>query len=278
MSDKKTNKIGSRIARARMDAGYTQAKVAEKLGVSFQAVSLWENEKSIPDIYNLLELAKLLEVSVSSLVEDRGDYVFTTTKNIFEWDHMATFVKHTAKANKMVNTLKALPFAVKAHEGQTRKKSDIPYIYHPLNMACHAFAMNIKDDAIIAAILLHDVVEDTKYTLDDLPVDDETKLLVKLMTREKDGGESREENMEKYFDGLASNPKAALIKCIDRCNNITTMSWGLSRKKIYRTIKETEQYVFPLLQVIKDTSEYNDAAWLLKYQIESMLDIYKRLM
>lgn len=278
MSDKKTNKIGSRIAKARKDAGLTQADVADELNISYQAVSLWENEKAVPDIYNLLELAKLLEVSVSSLVEDRGEYIFTTRKNIFEWDHMATFVKHAAKANKMPNTQKALGLALKAHEGQTRKKSDIPYIYHPLNMACHALAMNIKDDAVIAAILLHDVVEDCGYTYDDLPVDDEVKNLVSLMTHKKGNGKNMDETMKPYFKALASNPKAALIKCIDRCNNITTMSWGLSRDRIYRTIMETEKYIFPLLQVIKDTPEYNDVAWLLKYQIESILDIYKRLM
>ena len=144
-------------------------------------------------------------------------------------------------------------------------------------MACHALAMNIKDDVIIAAILLHDVVEDCGYTSDDLPVDDEVKSLVKLMTHQKDEG-NRDKMMKAYFKGLASDPRAALIKCIDRCNNITTMSWGLSRDRIYRTIVETEKYIFPLLQVIKDTPEYNDAAWLLKYQIESTLDIYKRLM
>ena len=84
--------------------------------------------------------------------------------------------------------------------------------------------------------------------------------------------------MDVYFKGLASDPKAALIKCVDRCNNLTTMSWGLSRDRIYRMIKETEQYVLPLLKVVKAQPEYNNAAWLLQYQMESMLDIYKRLM
>ena len=68
------------------------------------------------------------------------------------------------------------------------------------------------------------------------------------------------------------------IKCIDRCNNLTTMSWGLSRDRIYRMISETEKYYPRLLKTIKSTVEYDDAAWLLQYQIESMLDIYKRLM
>jgi len=84
--------------------------------------------------------------------------------------------------------------------------------------------------------------------------------------------------MGKYYDAIIANPKAALIKCMDRCNNLTTMSWGLSRERIYRMIKETEEYYPRLLDAIKATPEYNSAAWLLRYQIESMLDIYKRLM
>ncbi|MCR5848055.1 MAG: hypothetical protein K6G75_08050 [Lachnospiraceae bacterium] len=69
-----------------------------------------------------------------------------------------------------------------------------------------------------------------------------------------------------------------MSKCLDRCNNLTTMSWGLSREKIYRMITETEEYYPKLLEAVKAVPEYNNAAWLLKYQIESMLDIYKRLM
>jgi GTP pyrophosphokinase len=56
------------------------------------------------------------------------------------------------------------------------------------------------------------------------------------------------------------------------------MAGGLSRDRIFRQIRETEEYYPDLIKVIKETMEYNDAAWLLKYQIESMLDIYKRLM
>lgn len=87
---------------------------------------------------------------------------------------------------------------------------------------------------------------------------------------------TRDTIIKKYFKDLSKNPKAALIKCIDRCNNLTIMSYGLSRDKIYRYIKETEEYILPLLKVIKN--DYNDASWLLSYQIQSMLDIYKRLL
>lgn len=71
---------------------------------------------------------------------------------------MKTYVKTTARNFKLPNTLIAIDYAVMVHEGQRRKKSDVPYIYHPLNMACHALSMGIIDDEIIAACLLHDVL------------------------------------------------------------------------------------------------------------------------
>lgn len=269
--------IYSRIAKARKTKGYTQQELADKLGVTFQAVSSWETGKFIPDTWNLIELAKILDVSVSWIVEDKGNYDFTTDKIFYDWKHMKTFVLSTAKALKLNNTLKALPYALEAHKGQHLKRADdIPYISHPLNMACHMLAMGIKDDAIIAATLLHDVIEDCNKTSDDLPVDDETKNLVLLMSHPKDY-ENRDKMLKEYYKGLSSNPKAALIKLVDRCNNLTKMSWGLSRDRIFRMIKETEIYVLPLLKVIKNT-EYDNAKWLLSYQIQTTLDIYKRLM
>ena len=191
---------------------------------------------------------------------------------------MRTFVKTSAKNYKLTDALKALDYAVNAHKGQKRKKSDTPYIYHPLNMACHALSMGIREDSVIAACLLHDVVEDCGKTVEELPVNEEARDIVRLLTREQTTDANRDKVMKAYYKAIEANPKAALIKCLDRCNNLTTMSWGRSRDKIYRMITETETYYPRLIKVIKDVPEYNDAAWLLKYQIESMLDIYKRLL
>ena len=104
------------------------------------------------------------------------------------------------------------------------------------------------------------------------------KRIVVLLTHKKTNDLDREVVMNSYYDNIAADWKAALVKCIDRCNNLTTISWGLSRERIYRMITETEKYYPKLLKAIKSTAEYNDATWLLRYQIESMLDIYKRLM
>lgn len=269
--------IGTNIKALREERKYTQEQVAEALGITFQAVSSWERDEYKPDTERLIRLAELFDVSVSSIAEEKRK-TFKTKEAIYDWEKMKTYVKTTARNFKLRNTLKAVDFAVEAHEGQRRKKSVVPYIYHPLNIACHALSMNIIEDDVIAACLLHDVVEDCGIKLGELPVDDGTKELVRLLTRADTDNENRDRILKSYYKAIDNNPKAALIKCLDRCNNLTTMSWGLSRDKIYRVIRETEEYYPALIKSMKSTPEYGNAAWLLKYQIESMLDIYKRLM
>ena len=267
--------IGNRIKLTRINNKLTQEQVADSLNISYQAVSSWERDLSVPDVYNLIDLAKLFDVSVSYLIEEKPD--FNTNKIFYDYNHMKTYIQTYDKNNKLSNTLKALPYAVKAHEGQCLKKSDIPYISHPLNMVCHLLAMNIDDDAIIAATLLHDVIEDCNKTIDDLPVDDEIKEIVLLLSHEKVNDSNRSKMLKEYYDNISKNPKASLIKLVDRCNNLTKMSWGLSRERMYRMIKETDIYILSLLDVIKNT-EYDNAKWLLSYQINTTLDIYKRLL
>ncbi len=189
-------------------------------------------------------------------------------------EKMEEQVRQTAEENGLVNTLKALDYACEAHNGQTRKNSDIPYVNHPLNVACHAIALDVIDDDVIAACLLHDVIEDCGKKPEDLPVNDDIRKIVVLLTREHADADHRDEVMERYYAGVATDPRAALIKCIDRCHNITTMAKGLGPDKIRRYIVETKKYYPALLDVVESVSEYNNAAWLLRYQIKSMLSIY----
>lgn len=269
--------MGENIRRIREERNITQEQVADALDVSFQAVSSWERDEYKPDTEKLIRLAEVLDVSVSAIAEEKRPF-FKTKEAIYNWEHMKTYVKTTAKALHLSDTLKAVDYAVEAHKDQTRKHSDVPYIYHPLNLACHALSMGIREDEIIAACLLHDVIEDCGRKLEELPVGDEARELVRLMTRVKNSAQTREENLTAYYKEIETSPKACLIKCMDRCNNLISMSWGLSRKGIYRMITETEKYYPPLIKVIKEIPEYNDASWLLKYHMESMLDIYKRLL
>ena len=61
-------KIGQFIATCRKDAGLTQSELAEQLNITNRAVSKWENGKSLPDASNMLEICKILNISVNELL------------------------------------------------------------------------------------------------------------------------------------------------------------------------------------------------------------------
>lgn len=102
--------IGTNLRHLREELGLTQEQVADKMDVTFQAVSSWERDEYKPDIDKLIRLAELYDVSVSALVEEKTA-VLTPKDTIYNWEHMKTFVKTTAKANGLTDTLKALDFA-----------------------------------------------------------------------------------------------------------------------------------------------------------------------
>ncbi len=198
---------------------------------------------------------------------------------LFSEDKMYSFVKEAAEAKGMSLTRRALAMMKKYHEGQYRKGKDrIPYINHPLSMACHAFALGISEDAVIAAILLHDVVEDCGVPAEALDTSQEVKEAVSLLTFSQHEGQSREEAKNIYFKRLSENRLAVFVKLLDRCNNISTMVTGFSKAKMISYIRETESMVFPLLEQVSDDPEYSSAAFLLKYQMKSVIETIKRLL
>ena len=190
----------------------------------------------------------------------------------FSLDEMKQYILSFAQDNNCVNTFKALAFAEKAHKGQKRLNGDIPYIYHPVNLACHCLMMDIGTDEILSAALLHDVVEDCGVKLEELPVNEETKIIVRLLTKE-DGYVNDE-----YYHEISLNTEASLLKCLDRVNNLTTMSSAFNRDFQLYYIHETEKYILPLLETVRKKQEYEKAAWLLEYQLKAMCDIYGHLL
>ena len=125
----------------------------------------------------------------------------TVKHSAFQPEKMYTYLRGYASALGMKNTLKALAFAREKHSGQFRKSGE-PYIVHPLTMACNAVSMGIKEDAVIATILLHDVCEDCGVGLAELPVSDVVKHAVDLMTFRVLEGETKEIAKNRYYNML----------------------------------------------------------------------------
>lgn len=190
----------------------------------------------------------------------------------FNSEKMYTFLKGFAHGANMNETLRALAYAREKHTGQMRKSGE-PYIVHPLTMACNAVSMGIRDDVLVATILLHDVCEDCGVDADELPVSEAVRQNVDLLTFQIMETESKEEAKKRYFRHLLDSREATLTKLIDRCHNVSTMAGTFSVEKLRAYIDETREYVLPLLKAAKSTfTDDSDMLFSLKYHIVSVVD------
>lgn len=174
-------------------------------------------------------------------------------------------------------TLLALSYAKQKHAGQVRKGKDgVPYIYHPLLVACHTLALGFKDDTILAAALLHDVCEDCGVIPKDLPFREEIRKVVALLTKTKDNYGKTDEEKKRYYSAIANHPVAVIIKLLDRCNNISCMSSGFSHSKMASYIEETEKWFLPLFDSAKNKfPTYADSLFLIEYHMMSVIESIK---
>ncbi len=191
---------------------------------------------------------------------------------MFSAEKMYTYIRGYATGANMRETLKALTFARKEHEGQLRKSGE-PYIVHPLTMACNALSLGIRDDEVIATILLHDVCEDCDVSIQELPVNDHVRHSVELMTFRVMTGETKEIAKNRYYNLILHDRAATLTKLVDRCHNVSSMAGTFSREKLKSYIDETRQYVLPLLRSAKTAyPEDSDILFVLKYHMTSVVD------
>lgn len=190
----------------------------------------------------------------------------------FHPEKMYTYLRGFASGAGMKETLKALSFAREKHCGQFRKSGE-PYIVHPLMMACNAVSMGIKEDTVVATILLHDVCEDCGVSVAELPVSDTVRHAVDLMTFRVMEGETKEIAKNRYYNMLLQSREASMTKLIDRCHNVSSMAGTFSVEKLKSYIEETRQYVLPLLRKVKNQyPEDSDILFVLKYHIISVVD------
>lgn len=165
---------------------------------------------------------------------------------------------------------KAFDTAQKLHDGQLRKSGE-PYFIHPVNVAYILAEMGM-DDATIVGGLLHDVVEDTDYTREQLVSDfnEEIALLVdgvtKLGTIKFESKEEiQAENFRKMFLAMSKDIRVLIIKLADRLHNMRTMGF-MKPEKIVEKCNETLDIYAPLasrLGIFKVKFELEDLA--LKY-------------
>jgi GTP pyrophosphokinase len=143
---------------------------------------------------------------------------------------------------------RAFDVASRWHAGQFRKSGD-PYITHPLAVAWILAGLGMDTTTLVAG-LLHDTIEDTDYTLDQMRVDfgEEVALLVDGVTKldaVKLGDAAKAETVRKMVVAMARDPRVLVIKLADRLHNMRTLTF-LPRPKQEQKAKEVLEILAPL--------------------------------
>ena len=230
-----------------------------------------------------LQEAKELNIGqeiVSSASKDNMPVpdAFTPKEQLF--DRLIEIIRQYHPSTDISLIEKAYHVADEKHNGQLRKSGE-PYISHPLCVAIILAELELDKESIIAGIL-HDIIEDTDYTYDDVArefgaeiadlVDGVTKLT--QLNYSKDKVELQAENLRKMFLAMAKDIRVILIKLADRLHNMRTMEYQTPAKQIEKS-RETMDIYAPLAQrlgISKVKIELDDLSLM---YLEP--DVYKKL-
>jgi GTP pyrophosphokinase len=184
------------------------------------------------------------------------------------------FIKGYAMAKNLRQTLIALAYARRLHDGQYRKDGK-PYIIHPLKVCTTLINYGMDDDIVLAASLLHDVIEDCSEKLPmggkELVIEhglsQEVLDIIKVLTKQS-GLDQYELSI--YFKGVRDNPRALLVKLSDRLHNSSTL-YTFSLEKMRKYVNETNEFILPMASYGKlYYPQYANAFSILKAGIHSL--------
>ena len=186
---------------------------------------------------------------------------------------------------------KAYKFAEKAH-GDQRRVSGIPYILHPVSVACIVAELGMDTDSVCGA-LLHDTVEDTGVTLEEVTklfgadvaklIDGVTKISkIPYSTREQ----QQAENIRKMLIAMADDIRVIIIKLADRLHNMRTMNCMPEQKRRDKSLENMQPQDITINRITDDadaadriTASYEKARYsdknISKEELEFMLDFIK---
>jgi GTP diphosphokinase / guanosine-3',5'-bis(diphosphate) 3'-diphosphatase len=141
----------------------------------------------------------------------------------------------------METVLRAAAFAAEKHRKQRRKDVEAsPYINHPIQLAYILVQADIEDPVVLAAALLHDTVEDTQTTLDELEIVFGYEIARIVAECTDDKTLDKLERKQAQIDHAAKlSPRAKLVKIADKISNVSDIDgappagWSLERKREY---------------------------------------------
>ena len=185
------------------------------------------------------------------------------------WGSLVKKIKSNNKNADVKKITKAFETAYKYHDGQTRASGE-PYILHPIAVTDILLELNMDTDSIVTAIL-HDTVEDTDLTFEDVE-----KLFGKTASKLVDGVTKltkiecqpehvkQAENFRKLLLAISEDIRVLLVKLADRIHNMRTLNYIKNKAKRMRIAHETMEIYAPLAERIgvhKYKNELQDMAF-----------------
>ncbi len=143
-------------------------------------------------------------------------------------------------ATHMETVLRAAMFAAEKHRTQRRKDIDTPFINHPLQLAYILVQADIEDPVVLASALLHDTIEDTNTTHDEIEIVFGHEVANIVAECSDDKSLNKLERKQAQIDHAARiSHKAKLVKLADKIANVSDIDgappagWSLERKREY---------------------------------------------
>ena len=176
---------------------------------------------------------------------------FTAPEDLY--DELIRLIRSYHPSEDTSGIRAAYEMAERAHKDQKRRSGE-PYIIHPLCVAIILAGMEMDKETIMGA-LLHDVVEDTGVSLDEIEKQfgPEVALLVDGVTKltnisyDHDKIEEQAENLRKMFVAMAKDIRVVMIKLADRLHNLRTLQYQ-SREKQIEKARETLDIYSPIAE------------------------------
>lgn len=179
---------------------------------------------------------KELETDYEKIIEERAQRVFET-------------MGPRVSQEEMAKLREAFELAREAHAPQKRKSGE-PYILHPIAVAQVAAEELMLDANTVMACFLHDVVEDTPYTMDDIRrrFGEDVTTLVRVVTKKSSKVYEMSKQLDNYkqlLDSLLYDTRAILVKLADRLHNMRTLT-SMKPEKQMKIAGETDYFYAPL--------------------------------
>jgi len=185
----------------------------------------------------------------------------------------AVYIYGFAKGANLPLTMKAVTYANELHKGQKRDDG-ADYFDHPIRVCRYLLNHGIRSDVILAASLLHDVIEDTSITKEELTeiFGEEVAHIVSLLSKKKNIP------AEAYYKDITTDIRAIIIKAADRACNIGDMIDCYSVERLEKYINDTKEYVLPIMKNARRIYlEHSDLLVAFRDHIKDVLKVVKKV-